>query len=45
MIESELSNAGEADPKEVNKARRKIANMALDLAAKGEITIIMAEES
>jgi len=43
MIESELANSQDRDMKEVEAARRKIAQIALDLAAKGEIAIILAD--
>jgi len=44
MIESELSIADGKDPEVIESSRRTIANIALDLAAKGEISIDMEED-
>ncbi len=43
MIESELASSDPKDAEKVDKARRKIANIALNLASKGNITIVIKE--
>jgi len=44
MIESELANNQDQDPIEVDHARREIARITLDLAAKGELAITLPED-
>ena len=44
MVESELANSQNQNPEDIDKARRKIASVALDLSSKGEITIALDEQ-
>lgn len=44
MVEAELSSGEGGNPKDVAAARRQIAEMALDLAAKGEIELVAPAE-
>ena len=44
MIESELSIADDKEPEDIEDARRTIASIALDLAAKSEISIEVEED-
>lgn len=44
MVESELASSQDTDPAEIDTARRKIASIALDLSAKGDINITLDEQ-